>query len=94
MSGIGSLIGVRFTDGRDVPAQPTELLVLEGEIRPRPDGAGMAEIEIVLVDVAGRLHRGRPAKGLNPVLICAELFIADRAGDPPAEMARNLTPPR
>ncbi|WBO59218.1 hypothetical protein GT370_19585 [Acidocella sp. MX-AZ03] len=48
----------------------------------------------MLVDVAGRLHRGRPAKGLNPVLICAELFIADHAGDPPAEMARSLTPPR
>lgn len=94
LSGIGSLIGVRFTDGRDVPAQPTELLVLEGEIRPGPDGAGMAEIEIVLVDVAGQLHRGRPAKGLNPVLICAELFIATTEEPPPAEMARNLTPPR
>ncbi|WP_234731825.1 PCC domain-containing protein [Acidocella facilis] len=94
LSGIGSLIGVKFADGREIPAQPSELLVLEGEIRPGPDGAGMAEIEIVLVDVAGRLHRGRPAKGLNPVLICAELFIADHAGDPPAETARSLTPPR
>ncbi len=66
VEGIGSLVGCRFADGREVPPQPTEILVSDAI-------AGAAEI--ALVDRAGAIHRGRVKPGANPVFVTFELLI-------------------
>jgi predicted DNA-binding protein with PD1-like motif len=67
---IGSLNGVKFDDGRQVDVCPTEILVLDGRV-----AGGRAGMEIALVDVRGNIHKGRPARGRNPILICCELVV-------------------
>ncbi|MCK8785295.1 DNA-binding protein [Roseomonas sp. NAR14] len=74
-SGIGSLVGAAFEDGRRVETVPTEFLVRHGRVAPDGRGAPRAAIEIVLVDEAGGIHAGRPLRGGNPVLICAEIVL-------------------
>ena len=72
---IGSLVGARFADGRTVDGVPTEILGLSGAMARRPDGSYDVDLELALIDVAGKIHRGRPSRGENPVLICVELFL-------------------
>ncbi|WP_112312762.1 PCC domain-containing protein [Pseudogemmobacter bohemicus] len=76
LSGIGSTVGVVFEDGTVVEEIPTELLITEGQITTA-DGTPRADVTMILIDAQGRLLSGRPARNLNPVLICAELFIED-----------------
>ena len=78
-SGVGSIVGVIFDDGRRVEEHPTEFFVTEGLIRPGPDDAPRLDLTIGLADVRGDLHQGRPARGCNPVLICCELLIGVEA---------------
>ncbi len=66
VEGIGSLVGCWFDDGREVPAQPTEILITR---------ARGGEVEVALVDRAGDIHRGRPMPGANPVFVTFELLI-------------------
>lgn len=73
LSGIGSTVGAVFEDGTVIRNHPTELLVTQGDYdasRPRK-----VEMEVILVDVHGAVYRGRLTSGLNPVLICFELFL-------------------
>ncbi len=66
VEGIGSLVGCRFDDAPEVPAQPTEILITH---------ATGGEVEIALVDRAGAIHRGRVMPGVNPVFVTFELLV-------------------
>lgn len=72
---LGSLIGAGFADGRVVPDLATEVLVRHGAVGPRPDGTLAAELDLIVVDAAGRPHAGRLAQGENPVCITFELML-------------------
>lgn len=69
--GIGSLIGARFEDGRELESLPTEFLIRTA--RAKVDGSE-ADIEIVGTDGGAGLS-GRLAAGHNAVLITAELVL-------------------
>ena len=74
-SGIGSTAGMVFDDGRTIEERPTELLTLEGRVAPDALGQPVVDLDIAVIDVHGRIHRGTPAPGANPVLICFELIL-------------------
>jgi predicted DNA-binding protein with PD1-like motif len=67
---VGSLVGTRFDDGRDIPDRATEVLVTAGEVR-----GGVATLDVISVDMAGRPHAGRLARGQNAVLITFDLVL-------------------
>lgn len=67
---LGSLIGARFTHGGQVDDHATEVLVREGHIR-----GGKAELDLLVVDMRGRVHEGWIARGENPVCITFDLFL-------------------
>jgi predicted DNA-binding protein with PD1-like motif len=67
---LGSLIGARFTDGRQVDDIATEVMVLQGDVAP--DGA---RLEMLVVDMLGEVHRGWLTRGENPVCITFELML-------------------
>ena len=67
---VGSLVGTRFDDGRDVPDRATEVLVTGGQVR-----GGIATLDVISVDMAGRPHAGRLARGQNAVLITFDLVL-------------------
>ena len=90
-SGIGSIVGVIFDDGRRVEEHPTEFFVTEGLIRPGPDDTARLSMTITLADVRGGMHRGRPARGCNPVLICCELLITIEARRPTHAVSDRLS---
>jgi predicted DNA-binding protein with PD1-like motif len=90
LSGIGSTVGCVFEDGTEITEIPTELLVTEGRIITGGDGQPRAEVTMVLIDAQGGLTHGRPARGLNPVLICAEIFIETLARTEPPAPDRRL----
>lgn len=74
--GIGSLNGVRFTDGGRVEAYATEVLIHEGRVesahcRPR------ASLQIDVVDMEGQVSSGELVHGNNPVCITFELVIEE-----------------
>ena len=74
--GIGSLNGVRFTDGSRVEAYATEILIHEGRVetvRGRP----RASLQIDAVDMQGQVAFGRLVHGDNPVCITFELVIEE-----------------
>lgn len=77
-SAIGSTVGARFEDGRAIDEVPTEILGLQGWARADGEGAVRFELDVALIDAAGTIHRGWLARGENPVLICAELFLEVR----------------
>jgi predicted DNA-binding protein with PD1-like motif len=85
-SGIGSLVGAAFEDGRHIAEIPTEILVLNGHVTEGADGRPRAAIEIALIDRGGAVHHGIPTRGRNPVLICCELFL-EWTDQPPARSA-------
>jgi predicted DNA-binding protein with PD1-like motif len=73
--GVGSTIGARFTNGREVVPFATELAVTSGVIAPGESGALQAELDIALVDYLGGLAEGRLVRGDNPVLMTMELVL-------------------
>jgi predicted DNA-binding protein with PD1-like motif len=74
-SGVGSIVGAAFEDGRIIREHPTEIFVLAGQIAPDRDGRPRADVTIALADTKGDLHEGKPVRGRNPVLICFELVL-------------------
>ncbi len=73
---VGSIVGALFEDGHKVEDIATEILVLHGTVDcsasvPRTD------LEIALIDPRGQVHKGRPKRGANPVLICFELVLEE-----------------
>lgn len=74
-SGVGSIVGTEFEDGRMIHAYPTEILVVDGRIAPDRDGRPRADLSIAVADTKGDLHEGKPVRGRNPVLICFELVL-------------------
>jgi len=73
--GVGSIIGARFTDGREVEPFATEMAVRSGVIASRPDGRLEATLDVALVDYLGGLAMGRLVRGDNPVLMTMELVL-------------------
>ena len=74
-SGVGSIIGAEFDDGRMIHERPTEILVLSGHIAPDRDRQPRADLSIAVIDMKGSIHEGKPVRGRNPVLICFELAL-------------------
>jgi predicted DNA-binding protein with PD1-like motif len=74
-SGIGSTIGSLLETGARIDTIPTEFFIRHGTVTPDAQGAPHAEIDIVLVDEAGTIITGRPIRGMNPILICAEIVL-------------------
>ncbi|GJD35355.1 DNA-binding protein [Methylobacterium aerolatum] len=73
--GVGSLVGARFADGREVASPATEVFLDRGRVRLGPDGEDIA-LDIALVAMDGTLHEGRLAPG-NPVCITGELCVVE-----------------
>jgi predicted DNA-binding protein with PD1-like motif len=71
VSGIGSTIGSLLEGGERVDTIPTEFFIRHGVVHPGAD----ADVDIVLVDETGAIVAGRPVRGMNPVLICAEIVL-------------------
>ena len=67
---LGSLIGARFTDGGQVEDHATEVLVRQGTIRD-----GRAVLDLLVVDMQGRVHEGWLQRGENPVCITFDLVL-------------------
>jgi predicted DNA-binding protein with PD1-like motif len=67
---LGSLIGARFTDGREVADDATEVLVRSGAVHD-----GVATIEMVVVDMRGKVHEGCLTRADNPVCITFDLVL-------------------
>jgi predicted DNA-binding protein with PD1-like motif len=69
---LGSLIGARFSDGGQVDDHATEVLVRQGYIRD-----GRAVMEMLVVDMQGKVHEGWLQRGENPVCITFDLMLDD-----------------
>ncbi len=67
---LGSLIGARFSDGTRVDDSATEVLVRHGTIR-----AGRASLDLLVVDMQGRVHEGWLTRGDNPVCITFDIVL-------------------
>jgi predicted DNA-binding protein with PD1-like motif len=74
--GIGSLNGVRFTDGGRVDAYATEVLIHEGRVESA-QGRPRASLQIDVVDIEGQVFSGNLVHGDNPVCITFELVIEE-----------------
>ncbi|KPF73149.1 DNA-binding protein [Bosea sp. AAP35] len=72
--GVGSTIGVRFTDGRRVENFATEVAITSGLIADEGEGV-QAQIDVALVDFTGAMASGRLTRGDNPVLMTFELVL-------------------
>jgi predicted DNA-binding protein with PD1-like motif len=70
---LGSLVGARFADGRQVDDHATEVLVQEGYVRH-----GVATLDLLVVDMRGNVHAGLVARGENAV--CITFDVAMEAG--------------
>ncbi|MGI4801603.1 MAG: PCC domain-containing protein [Janthinobacterium lividum] len=75
LSGIGSTIG-SLLDGARIDTTPTEFFIRRGTVAPDAAGRARAEIEMVVVDHTGTIIAGSAIRGLNPVLICAEIVLS------------------
>ena len=67
---LGSLVGARFTDGRVVEDHATEVLIGSGSVRD-----GIATLDLVVVDMAGRVHEGTLLRGENAVCITFDVVL-------------------
>ena len=74
---LGSIVGAVFDDGRIIPERATEILVENGRVDIDAAGTLMTTLDIFLIDIHGAVHRGRLARGCNPVLICFELVLEE-----------------
>lgn len=68
--GLGSLNGARFEDAPPMHSVASEFLVCAGRI-----AAGRAMLEVAIVDIDGRIHRGRLRPGENPVCVTCEFVL-------------------
>ena len=73
VGGVGSIVGVRFADGRRVSPRPTEIFITQGDVTGED-----AVLDVALVDHRGERFEGRLAAD-NPVLMTMELGLV-RAG--------------
>jgi len=73
--GVGSTVGARFIDGREVVPFATELAIRSGTIAPNADGHPQATLDIALVDYLGGTAEGRLVRGDNPILMTMELVL-------------------
>jgi predicted DNA-binding protein with PD1-like motif len=73
--GVGSTVGAVFQDARVVEPFVTELLIRSGRIVCGPQGQACAELDVSMVDYKGGISEGRLARGVNPILVTAELVI-------------------
>ena len=67
---LGSLIGARFADGTGVDDHATEVLVRNGSVRN-----GKAELDLLVVDMTGKVHSGVLSSGQSPVCITFDLVL-------------------
>jgi predicted DNA-binding protein with PD1-like motif len=67
---LGSLVGAQFTDGRAVEDHATEVLIRSGVVR-----GGVAELDMLVVDMNGRVHEGTLLRGENAVCITFDLVL-------------------
>ena len=68
---LGSLIGARFTHGGFVTDHATEVLVREGTV-----AVGSAPtLDLLVVDMQGKVHQGVLEPAANPVCITFELIL-------------------
>lgn len=67
---VGSLVGARFTDGRVVEDNATEVLIRSGAVRD-----GIATLDLLVVDMAGNVHEGTLARGENAVCITFDVVL-------------------
>ncbi|WP_246710478.1 PCC domain-containing protein [Martelella soudanensis] len=72
--GIGSLVGVTYQDGRDVPDYATEILIRDGSVRVE-DGRATCRLDIDMVGMSGAITSGLLRRGENPVCVTFELQI-------------------
>lgn len=68
--GVGSLVGIDFTDGRHVPSYATEVVVVRGRV-----AAGVATLDVALADMDGAVHEGVLLRGQNPVCVTFEVLV-------------------
>jgi predicted DNA-binding protein with PD1-like motif len=73
--GLGSFVRPVFADGRVIPTDASEVLIRDGTVRPGPDGAPVARLDIAVVDVDGVIHEGVLARGANAACITFELCL-------------------
>jgi hypothetical protein len=76
--GIGSIHEPAFDDGRHVPCVATEILIERGAVIDFANGL-RAVLDVVVVDVAGAVTRGRLELGENPVGVTFELLVVGTA---------------
>lgn len=74
--GVGSLVGVDFTDGRHVPSYATEVFITNGAVT-NVDGEPRCTLDVALVGLDGAIHQGRLQRGSNPVCVTFELLIVE-----------------
>ena len=73
--GVGSLVGARFADGREVVPFVTEVFIREGTIDTNDDGNLAAVLDVCVVDYLGGLNEGRLERGANAVLVTFEFVV-------------------
>jgi predicted DNA-binding protein with PD1-like motif len=79
--GIGSLIGVEFTNGTVVDSYATEALITRGELFDR-HGERECRLDIALVDMDGAIWEGTVKRGVNPVCVTFEVLIEEKRPRP------------
>lgn len=75
LSGIGSTAGAVIDGQKVICKLPTELLIAGGKVTMNADSEVKVEMDTILIDVDGGIHRGTMSRGRNPTLICFELFL-------------------
>ncbi|MDK9696946.1 MAG: DNA-binding protein [Siculibacillus sp.] len=79
--GVGSTIGAAFENGEEILPFATEVHLAHGRVAGGPEVGWCAELDGGLVDMSGRVARGRFARGINPVLMTFELVLVVEATD-------------
>jgi predicted DNA-binding protein with PD1-like motif len=75
LSGIGSTIGSLLESGARIDTNPTEFFIRRGVVETDAQGRLRADLDVVVVDEAGTIISGRVVRGMNSVLICAEIVL-------------------
>jgi predicted DNA-binding protein with PD1-like motif len=70
LGSVGSLVGTRFADETEITGHATEVLITQGAI-----SRGIATLDIMSIDMEGRVHTGRLTRGENPVCITFDLLL-------------------
>lgn len=75
--GVGSTIGVRLTDGKEISNFATEVFIRNGEITLDSAGEYRMKINAGVVDYTGGMASGQLVNGDNPVLMTFELALEE-----------------